>query len=480
MMSPRERGVAARTLVVRLSRLMQLGILRSLDHDVIYPAVDDVCRKQHEVFREFGPVRITLDGGLLRVNDSELADLNLPGSPQALQLLRDELRSRGLTALRLNRAVAPQELLQFLETWTAAGPGVDGADLQNRLFELGLTGVSLEIQGRGEGTAALESKKEVHFAPREVLDTYLGLVTVAEQLADAGGVVTPDLMTRVLSAIEHMAALTDSAPDLVLFAATYRDSDRYQSVHPTNTATLSMLLARRLGLGYEAITEVGRAGLLMDLGMPTNGPEVRRYQGELDEQMVHEVLEHPLRSFLRGLPLGLLESAHRAQLIVGWQHHVGVDGEGYPRSVSGEAPHLYARLVSVCDAYDALVHDRGDRAGLARPLALETLYQEAERRFDPELLFAFFEMLGRYPPGSVVRLDDGGIALVGAPPEDPRLFDRPELFLVMDRAGRPLPRPARIDLAHRRGERGGRIMHTLDDRLFEEGLFQLVFSEGLS
>ncbi|MCO4769430.1 MAG: hypothetical protein KDA24_05320 [Deltaproteobacteria bacterium] len=475
MTPARERAIAARTLVIRLAGAMRLARLHDADNAALHTAVDDVCRRHQEVFNDLGSLRVTFEEGVLRVNDTGLADLTRPGTPQELFFLRDALTSRGLSALHLLEPVQHSELLRLLDAWTRTGPDLHPEQLQDWLLEIGVRAVAVELPGEGDEEPSIGPGSGGGVEPRDVLEAYLALLAVGDLLADPGEPLDGDLLTKAQAAVEHMSALTDSAPDLVLFATTYRDSGRYASVHAANTSTLVMLLGRRLGLGHEAVSELGRAGLFCDLGMRGLGDDVRYQGGELDEYVTREVLEHPLRSLLLGLPLGLLDPGHRAQLVVGWEHHTGLDGDGYPHAPLGGAPHLYARMVSVCDAYDALVHDRGDRAGLARPLAIEALYQEVDRRFDREVLFAFFEMLGRYPPGSVVQLAEGSIGLVGAASLDPRLFDRPELFLVLDGQGQPFRDPRRVDLGRQRGEHASRITHTLDDRLFEESLFQLVF-----
>jgi hypothetical protein len=163
-------------------------------------------------------------------------------------------------------------------------------------------------------------------------------------------------------------------------------------------------------------------------------------------------------------------------MAVSYEHHCGGDGEGYPTAAPENQPHLYSRIVSIADGYDALVHDRGDRMGLARPVALEVLYQEAGKRFDRVLLHEFFGMLGRFPPGSVVRLQEGHIAMAAAPSWEALMFDRPSLLLIRTPKGRPIHPPRPLDLGLQRGERSTRITHVLDDRLFPEQLIGLVLA----
>lgn len=472
--TPRGRAEAVRGAILRLAGVLRLCRQHSTENRALRLAVDELRNRLEPVLEALGSLNIEVDGHVLRANGAVVGDLSRPNTPQELLLIRDDLVFHGVGSIELLPPSSADELLQFLALWRRRNLGVQGERLQLKLAQLGVRNVVLHPPGeRSDRSLAPDSTGGL--SSRDVLDGYASLLAVSELVSDPDVPLDPPILRKVQAAIDRLASFTDSAPDLVLFVSTYRDVANYPVVHPANTATLAMLLGRRLGLTHEAVGELGRAALLCDIGMRTLPREMRLDPNELDDPITRLLLDHPLRSLLAGLQEERLEAANRAQLVVAWEHHAGLDGQGYPSTVHRGRPHLFARVVSICDAYDALVHDRGDRSGLARPLALEALFQEVDRRFDRQLLYAFYGMMGRYPPGSVVRLRDGAIAIVGTPANDPRLFDRPELFVVRDRTGETLPRPTRLDLGAQRGERATRIMDTLDDRLFEESLFQLVF-----
>ena len=119
------------------------------------------------------------------------------------------------------------------------------------------------------------------------------------------------------------------------------------------------------------------------------------------------------------------------------------------------------------------MNDRADRPGLPRPLALEVLDEEAAARLDARLLREFFAMTGRFPPGSVVRLQEGWIAMTATPSPDPRMFDRPNVIVIRNPQGNAV-RPRLLPLAEQRGERSTRIAQVLDERLFPERLIPLM------
>jgi HD-GYP domain-containing protein (c-di-GMP phosphodiesterase class II) len=70
-------------------------------------------------------------------------------------------------------------------------------------------------------------------------------------------------------------------------------------------------------------------------------------------------------------------------------HHENWDGSGYPKGQSGEATPLAARIVHVCDAYDAMTTDRPYRRGMSHEAAIATLREFAGRHFDPKVVEAF-------------------------------------------------------------------------------------------
>ena len=472
--TPRGRAEAVRGGILRFAGVLRLCRLHNTENRALRMAVAELRTRLEPVMDALGHLTIEVGGGVLRGNGAVVADLARPNTPQELLLVRDDYSAHGIGSVEIVPPVTDADLLGFLSLWGRRDGSVRGEHLQLKLAEAGIRSVTVHLPDmtseRSLGPASTGALN-----PRDVLTAYASLLAVAELLADPSGPIDPPQLLKVQAAVDRMASFTDTEPELVLFTSTYRDTVNYAAVHPANTAVLSMLLGRRLGLTHEAVAELGRAALFADVGMRDLPRTLRLDPNQLSEAMTRKLLDHPLRSFLSGLAQGQLDPANRAQLSVAWEHHAGLDGSGYPHAAPDGAPHLFARVVAICDAYDALVHDRGDRSGLARPLALEALFQEVDRRFDRQLLYAFFGMMGRFPPGSVVRLREGAIALVATPSEDPRLFDRPELFVVRDRSGETLPRPTRLDLGTQRGERATRVVETLDDRLFEESLLHLVF-----
>lgn len=177
--------------------------------------------------------------------------------------------------------------------------------------------------------------------------------------------------------------------------------------HCSRLAELALSLARRAGLEGEALESIGYGAVLHDVGKIGVSELVIRKTGSLDEAEVAEMRRHPVigAGIVAPLRLGRLV----APIVRG--HHERWDGSGYPDRLKRQAIPLGARVVSVVDAYDAMIHDRPYRRALGEDHARGELTAQAGRQFDPELVANFLDHLreqdGRLPAAAVpVRPSD--------------------------------------------------------------------------
>jgi putative two-component system response regulator len=74
-------------------------------------------------------------------------------------------------------------------------------------------------------------------------------------------------------------------------------------------------------------------------------------------------------------------------------HHERFDGSGYPNGLRGETISLGARIIAVCDTFDAMVSDRPYRQGMPKEKVIETIRQGAGKEFDPNVVEAFLQII---------------------------------------------------------------------------------------
>jgi HD domain len=167
--------------------------------------------------------------------------------------------------------------------------------------------------------------------------------------------------------------------------------EEYQPAHALNTALLSVVLSDSLGMGADERRECGLAALLHDIGMaylPTETVNGDRFTN----QDRARVLGHPLDGARLLLRYGdSLEGA----AVVCYEHHLRVDGGGYPLLSYPREPHVLSRVVAVCDAFDALLAPRPDRESFDQASALLELERNTVTQFDPRIVSAFNDVMLR-------------------------------------------------------------------------------------
>jgi HD-GYP domain-containing protein (c-di-GMP phosphodiesterase class II) len=155
-------------------------------------------------------------------------------------------------------------------------------------------------------------------------------------------------------------------------------------------AVLAMGLAEYLGLGSREIRQFGVAGLLHDLGKVRIPKEILVKPGKLSDEEREVMQQHPVD----GARLILQrESRLETAAFVAYEHHIMIDGGGYPRLRYPRDCHYASKLVHVCDVYDALCTDRPYRAAWESSRTLTYLAERASREFDPEIVETFTQMI---------------------------------------------------------------------------------------
>jgi putative nucleotidyltransferase with HDIG domain len=180
---------------------------------------------------------------------------------------------------------------------------------------------------------------------------------------------------------------------MVLPLLRLKEFDQYTTTHALNVAVLTMALAESIGMGAPAVRSLGLAGLLHDLGKIKIPQEILNKPGKLTSLERAVVESHPAdgaRMILEGdEPLDLAAT-------VAYEHHLCMDGRGYPTLHYPRQAHHASRLVHVCDVYDALRTRRPYRDAWTSAEALEYITKRAGSEFDPEAVSAFVSMMQRW------------------------------------------------------------------------------------
>jgi HD-GYP domain-containing protein (c-di-GMP phosphodiesterase class II) len=171
---------------------------------------------------------------------------------------------------------------------------------------------------------------------------------------------------------------------------TLKDFDQYTTTHALNVSVLTMGLAEYLGLSPREIRSYGMAGLLHDLGKVRVPLEVLRKPGTLTDEERSAMQHHPVD----GAQI-ILSGSRRHDLcaVVAFEHHIMIDGGGYPTHRTRRDCHHASLLVHVCDVFDALRTHRPYRVAWAVPDILTYIEARIGMEFDADVAKAFLSMV---------------------------------------------------------------------------------------
>jgi putative nucleotidyltransferase with HDIG domain len=169
-----------------------------------------------------------------------------------------------------------------------------------------------------------------------------------------------------------------------------KEFDQYTTTHSMNVSVLAMALAEFMGLGKRDVRAYGVAGLLHDLGKVRIPREILVKPGRLTPEERAIMNRHPADGariiFASDKQLDLAA-------VVAYEHHIMLNGGGYPCLHYGRDCHRASRLVHVCDVYDALRTRRPYRDAWESERALEYIESRAGTEFDPDVARAFCSMM---------------------------------------------------------------------------------------
>jgi hypothetical protein len=170
----------------------------------------------------------------------------------------------------------------------------------------------------------------------------------------------------------------DLLTSLLVMAWMVEARDPYTGGHLWRVSSFSRMLATRAGLPDEDVARIAVGGFLHDLGKVSVPDHILGKKDKLTDDEYAVIRTHPEVGWrmLAGHPLAALaEAAIRA-------HHETPDGRGYPRGLVGHEVPVDARIVGICDAFDAMTSTRPYRRGMPVAKALDIIRENLGRQFD--------------------------------------------------------------------------------------------------
>lgn len=264
-----------------------------------------------------------------------------------------------------------------------------------------------------------------------------------------------DLPSRIAQFAARLQALCASDTDSALAAPHLDYVNPYLIVHQVMGAVLAECIGRRLGLEAQRRLPIVCAALTRGIGLAGVQNELELCDGPLPDALKRAVHAHPLQS---GAILRRAGVADHAWLDSVEHYHERLDGGGYPQRLAGGAIGAGARMLAIADTYSAMTKPRPYR-GKARVAqnALRDIYAQKDASLDGTLIQHMINEIGILPPGSIVRLKNGELAVIRQ-----RTFKAAGAiaYTVYDPRGMPLIEPLRRDTSNPAHEITGMVPFT--------------------
>jgi len=245
-----------------------------------------------------------------------------------------------------------------------------------------------------------------------------------------------------LRMIEQMIAEPALIDKMYQFTLAFGHSNDFEISSPVNNMIYCFKIGVRMGYTPFNLTEICLAALHHDIGMFLIPKAIIGKAGELTASDLTEIRKHTEtgRDLLRSYDLAYPNLSRAV-----YEHHERESGQGYPLGIKGENICEYAKIIGICDSYEAMTHNRPHRKAAAQYISVLELAETKNMFFAPHIVKVFLNELTMYPVGSYVRLNNKAVGVVvGTNRSNPF---KPTIRIVSDGQGNRISDERLIDLA---------------------------------
>jgi putative nucleotidyltransferase with HDIG domain len=432
---PVTRLRAADDFMRRLGAALRGAQLYAPSHPLVQRAFDGLNESITQLLTDQPSLAIGIIG-----QEVIVGDMPLPRAAESMGEMMRRLKSLGIERIVFDRGVTPEELSTL--ALTIAHPerrpgqetvGVEASDPLAVLNSLPHIRVGrIQTEQKVEKSAA-----DVATIRRLYADASNVAGSVWEAAKTEG---TPD--PKAARALIDSLAQAVSANRTALIALTaLKNYDNYTFTHMVNVSILTMSQARALGMEGAPLRELGLAALMHDIGKVRTPTEILNKPDKLTDQEFEIMRMHVVdgAEILRRTP-----EMPAIAPVIAFEHHLRLDGTGYPFGVGRTGLNLGTMLCSIADVYDAMRSQRSYQQAFPSDRILQVMKRNDGQQFDQHLVRRFTQLLGIYPPGNLVRLDSGALAVVLAVhAPDPY---KPRVKVVVSATGERLDSPYDLSL----------------------------------
>lgn len=263
-----------------------------------------------------------------------------------------------------------------------------------------------------------------------------------------------DVTARIKKIALAVQQICHTDIDAALAAPCFDSYNAYIVVHQMMGAVLTELVAHSKGLDQAHRLSLVCAALTRDLGQISIQAELDNHVGPMPDDLRARMWQHPNQSADMLTQAGVTDQLW-LQAVRG--HHDRLDGSGYPAGLKEDQVSVGARILAVADIYSAMVKPRPYRShALFSQNALKEIYQKKDAEVDGEIVRMLISKVGLLPPGTIVKLKSGEIAVIKSPTVK---AGEATVYSIYGKTGMILPVPIRRETAQPGNEITGLVAY---------------------
>jgi putative nucleotidyltransferase with HDIG domain len=370
-----------RFLIAASQALSTMGLYGD-EHPATARALDNALERLRELQEDSPKLHFTFLAGEVLIGSEMLPELE--GWEWSSRLMK-----AGIERIEFTGVVEPEQFARFLAHLTVR-LGIRSASSNDDLWQMGESNIKFGQVALAEGfkkrIAAPLPVATLTYTLREERET---IDWMHEEIRGGSKLpmVEADAVVRSLSIAMH------AEQAMVLPLLQLKEFDQYTTTHSMNVSVLAMAMGEFLELGAATVRALGVAGLLHDLGKVCVPRDILIKPGKLTDSERLVIQEHPLvgaRMLLRNTePMELAA-------VVAYEHHIRIDGGGYPKLQDARGAQYASRIVHICDVYDALRTTRPYRDAWESERAMAFILDRSGVEFDPGIAQSFTAMMRKW------------------------------------------------------------------------------------
>jgi HD-GYP domain-containing protein (c-di-GMP phosphodiesterase class II) len=468
-----ERGHVGAQFILGL-----LGLVKSTQtHGADSPGVDQSIS---QYLRLINPFVLSLGGVVLEVAGEGfvLNNRRIPGPPGDHAIFNAFMRNLigwRIGKLEIHHPLDERELKQFIALLLTLKEGDENNSL-NLMKELNARKIeSISVSKLELKEEPLLRTPEGRGHPRELYFEAVGIVReIMEEVAE-GKALNMRKAKRLMHRMVNSLAQDES---ILLGLTTIKNYGKYLYNHSVNVGIYSVALGRQLGFPKMDLVQLGIAGLFHDIGKIRIPKSILNKLDQLTEEEWGIVQKHPAYGVETIAKASIWSETTARMIDAAFEHHIKEDWTGYPTVADQRELTVAGRIIGIADFYDTIVRSASYQLfPIFSDRAVGLLWDRSGKDFDPTLVNLFVQLIGLYPIGTLVMLENGDMGVVTTTSKDVQFIDRPKVLRIHFQDGEYSGSDV-LDLTEREDEKGkykNSIASSLDPNEYQINVAELLF-----